>query len=905
MRALAVILLVAGAALAIEVGIEPVIETGADGVVRTWYRINTENGPLYDRPIERPAVPALRSDTGVLWVDRNHRFGIAQSVGISADGAHILANWYLNAQRAGYYRTLATEVPIWESQGDFTWAYGGHQVGVSSNGRVMAMSKTSAVNKWSRNSAWPDWVYSYPAAAGGFATVCDDGSSVIACQNGTLYWLDPEDGSVVLSAPVSEPARLQGIDVTPDGSIVAVTVYDSCMVYEGGNRRGAVPIGTSTSGTQYAAKLSGDGNLLATGDFYGMLKLYRWDGTEYALRWSAQVGTPWVAGIAVSRDGSTIACGTGYANGKLCLFDSSSATPLWVYQNFGGTGAYVSCVDLSADGSRVAAASWGDIAPSGDFRVFTVMDRGDTTPLVAITRDQEPGSLFACAISDDGQFAAASGKAVHAGQMGNGGEVYAVIVGASPARNAGVSAVTVPGRHLQVGTEIEPEADVRNYGDSTVSIPVHVVIDNGLDSIVFHDSAVAANVAPGSAASVIFHRWTPDAYGAYDCRFYTALSGDGYPGDDSLVVAAKCFHDGRPVRISPPYAEMTINRSFAPGGLVTNNGSYNDAINCRLTITDSAGAVMFVDSTVTGSLAPDETVTVSFTEWAGTSVGRYNARLEARTTDDYVQGDTLRLPFAVTFELIYDDGSWEAFYWVGRQDNDKFYVRCSPTLPPPYAITGGRIMVNIANTPFDYVAVCPDVGGMPDTANVLGEAYNVMAPSAPGWASFTLDITRTTPDDIWLIAHWPPSSPAMGIGADATAPVEMRSYISSNQDPFRQWTTHDWMMRLMQSPNTGTAEPAAQPLRLGLARIAPNPVRSLARFTLAAPGPGRYELLVFDNTGRLVARPFDGQRDAGTHEFAWSATDNDGNRLPPGVYFARLLDHTRGGSTDRKFVVTR
>lgn len=903
MRALTVLLFVASLAAAAELGIEPVTEVGADGVARTWYRVNTENGPLFDRPLEPSGSAALRSDTGVLWVDRNHRFGICQAVAVSRDGRHVFANWYLNAQRASYYRTLGTELPVWESPGNFPWSYNGQQIGASSDGSVLALSSQFAARKWSSQSPYPDWDHSYAAQANGFAKVSRNGNRVVAVQNGTLWGLRSRDGNVQWSAVVPEPARLQGLDISNNGSIVAVTVYDSCIVYEDGVRRAGIPIGTATTGTQYPAAISGDGSMLATGDFYGMLKLYRWDGSSYNLQWSAQVGTPWVAGVDVSRDGSRIACGTGYANGRLCVFDSSSSTPVMTYQNYGGTGAYVASVALSSDGARVAAASWGDIAPSGSFRVLTVHNVGDTAPLVAVTRDQEPGSLFGVDISDDGQFVTAGGKAVHAGQMGNGGEVYAVMIGSADSVNAGTGAITAPGRHLQVGTAVTPQADVRNYGDNTVSVPVHCVISIG-DSAVYHDSTVAPAVEPGGAVAVTFSQWTPDQYALYECQVYTALAGDGYAADDTLAIDARCFHDGRPVLISPPYPEMTVNRSFAPGGKVANGGSYTEPLSCRLVISDSGGVVLYVDSTVTGTLAPDESVAVTFTEWAPAAVGQYNAVLEARSTEDLYPDDSLVKPFAVTFEIMYDDGGYEAFYWVGRQDNDKFYLRCSPTLNPPYAITGGRIMVNMANTPFDYVAVCPDAAGMPDTANVLGEAFNVMAPSAPGWAEFSLDITRNNAEDIWLIAHWPSPTPAMGVGADATAPVDLRSYFSSNQDPFRQWTTHDWMMRLMQSPNVGTAEPATVPLRLALERVAPNPVRALARFTIAAPQPGRYELQVFDNTGRLVARPLDAEQPAGRHELAWAALDAEGNPLPPGVYFCRLLDHTRGAAAGRKFVLT-
>jgi WD40 repeat protein len=378
-------LLIAG-----QVGLEPVTVTGADGIQQTWLRVNTGNGYLYSEPVPRETPPNAPADTGVLWVDRNHRFGIVQATELSGDGMHVLANWYLNAQRAGYYRTLGNEVPLWESPGDFPWAYNGRQIGASVDAQVLTLSLQNTAVKWSRSSGFPDWQYSYPAPAQGFSKAARDGSKVIAVQGGTLYGLAAATGETLWTAPVSEPARLQGIDISDDGSIVAVTVYDSCLVYENGVYRGGIPIGTTNSGTQYAAAISGDGSLVVTGDFYGALKLWTWTGSVYTLKWQASVGNPWVAGVGISADGSTIACGTGYANGKLCVFDSSSATPLWVYQDYGASGAYVPSVALSRDGSRIAAASWGELSSSGTYKVFTVHDRASATPLVGITRKRNP-----------------------------------------------------------------------------------------------------------------------------------------------------------------------------------------------------------------------------------------------------------------------------------------------------------------------------------------------------------------------------------------------------------------------------------------------------------------------------------------------------------------------------------
>lgn len=874
-----------------QVGIEPVVSTSPDGSQQVWYRINTGQGYLQEEPA--PAgPPRAPADTGVLWVDRNHRFGICQSVGISADGRHIFANWYLNSPRASYYRVLGTETPIWEAAGEYPWAYGGQQIGVSRDAGTLALSSASAALKWSSSSPYPDWTYPYSSSGTGYTKCSRNGNRVVTCQNGTLTSIRASNGHVQWTASVPEPTRLQGIDLSDNGRIVAVTLYDSCIVFDEGVRRAAIPIGTSNCGTQYAAALSGDGSLLVTGDFYGYVKLYRWDSLSqnYIQRWQAQVGTPWVAGVAISRDGSRVACGTGYANGKLCVFDSSSSTPIMVYQNYGSSGAFVPSVALSADGSRVAAASWGDIAPSGDFRVFTVHNVGDTTPLVAITRDQEPGSLFACGISEDGQFATAAGKAVHAQIMGNGGEVYAIIIGASETCNVGTSAIHSPGRYLQVGQATPVHWRVTNYGDSPATFYTHSLILNSADSLIRHDSVLISNLAPRDTAHAAAPDFTPTGYDRYRTVCYTALIGDQYGNDDTLVSVSKCFHDVHPCLIRPPYRENTVNMSFRPRVLIANSGSYSDTARCILTIADSAGNPVFCDTLTIGSTAPDDTAILNFAPLALSTVGQYTATAIASCGDDFYPGnDTLIYRFHITYEIIYDDGAWDAFYWVGRRDNDKFYVRFTPTIRPPYSIRHCRIATNMANTPFDYVMICPGSDNKPDTLSPLHIEYNVMAPAAPGWAEFNLDITRRDSGNVWTVIHWSNSSPAIGVGADATQPIDLRSYFSSNQDTFRLWTTHDWMVRLTQSPEVGTAEPTQNPELLKLAlTTSPNPARSVISFAYSVPQSGQVELQVYDASGRIRAVPLSQGVKPGRYSLKWHACGSDGSTLSAGIYFARL-----------------
>jgi hypothetical protein len=524
-----------------------------------------------------------------------------------------------------------------------------------------------------------------------------------------------------------------------------------------------------------------------------------------------------------------------------------------------------------------------------------------------VQRDEEVGSLFACDISADGQYVAAGGKAVHAYRMGNGGEVYAFLIGHTPGTNAGLASIEAPGRYLQVGTPVDPRATVFNYGDSAISFYAHLKIaQNGVP--VSHESLAVSGLAPQTGQPAAFTTWTPDTYAFYDFTFWTAAAGDEYASDDTLAVNARCFHDAAPRAIVAPFPEMTVGYSFSPVIKVFNTGSYADDIVVSLTIHDSLGNPLFTGGQTASGVNPGDSATVTLPSWAVPFPGRFTAvGVATASVDDYLPGnDTLRKSFMGTWEIIYDDALPDAYYWVGRGDNDKFYVRFTPTATPPFQITEGRIWVNLANTPFAYVAVCKDAGGRPDTVSVLDSVVNVSAPVGPGWMTFPLDISRGDAEDLWLVACWPDGSPAMGVGADASAPRDLRSYFSSNQDTFRLWTAHDWMMRLTQVPgSSGLAGSSAAPgLRFALGALA-NPFRISTVISYSLAAKSRVGLRVFDRSGREVRNLLNSEQAAGSYRLGWDGKDNAGGLVPAGVYFCRMDVEASGFAQSRKLLLVR
>jgi hypothetical protein len=179
------------------------------------------------------------------------------------------------------------------------------------------------------------------------------------------------------------------------------------------------------SSDQYPPAISDDGTYIVNGNFSGYVYLYEYNSSlsTYVQKWSHKVdGTnSWVCGMGISADGSTIAVGTlifltaGY-DGELYVFNNNSPDPLWVYHNMGDM---VQCVDISSDGSIIAAGGWGPYDNSGpDFFLFR---KQSDVPYYTLNT---PGSLFCLDLSDDGKLCVTGGKAVHARAFGNGGNLY-------------------------------------------------------------------------------------------------------------------------------------------------------------------------------------------------------------------------------------------------------------------------------------------------------------------------------------------------------------------------------------------------------------------------------------------------------------------------------------------------
>ena len=88
---------------------------------------------------------------------------------------------------------------------------------------------------------------------------------------------------------------------------------------------------------------------------------------------------------------------------------------------------------------------------------------------------------------------------------------------------------------------------------------------------------------------------------------------------------------------------------------------------------------------------------------------------------------------------------------------------------------------------------------------------------------------------------------------------------------------------------TGIEAPAATPNPV-FAEIFPNPTRGETTFHLRLDHEDVVSVEVFDATGRLVRRVFDGRLASGAHALIWDGRDRQGREIAPGVFFSRIAN---------------
>jgi WD40 repeat protein len=384
------------------------------------------------------AVGPLRD--GVLW----HKYEsqpVYTTTGISIPDGSVSAGTWLNPpQEFEYFELEGDEIPEWVYPGTK------FEVSVSRDADVLVgvdydlATQTATVYRWHPESSTPDWSYAISPCGlpDRSLRVSPDGSTIAVLVTmytdpsfARLYTFDA-DSSVPLDMydpPGASFAR--NLDITEHGELVAVYAAASIYVFDtvAGSERWSASAGASSS----VIAISGDGQYLAYG--WPSLTVRAWDGATYGYLWSRSVSGFYTRVCAFSTDGSTLVVGyyrsADFLQNRIELFEMPANTPHWTYLYAAGGGDYQDIpdeIDVTADGSHVAVASWGDRSNTNpEIHVFR---HEDATPVLTV---DTPGSMFDIDIGkrcDGTVYVSACGKNVHANEQGRGADLYALRIDA-------------------------------------------------------------------------------------------------------------------------------------------------------------------------------------------------------------------------------------------------------------------------------------------------------------------------------------------------------------------------------------------------------------------------------------------------------------------------------------------
>ncbi len=343
---------------------------------------------------------------------------------------------------AGTYLNAPMEAQLFAPTGGGSpeWGYSGTEFFVDAGDASFTLAAVDdygsgvCVSKWTGpGDTTPDWTKDFPGygvtSYGPFA-VSDDGSTIAAIAgpaggDAHLLLFDADSSEPLIDYEATGLGFPRYVKINADGRFTAFIALATLIIFDRDSLavRSQISMGFSNS----ALDISGDGSIIAYG--WPTLQVREWNGSSYQSLWTYNPGGGYYVGnIAISNDGSTVvSCWytLTFNTMKVVVHDIGSSTPLWIYNYPVSSGTYQEDpmdVDITDDGQYFIVGSLGDDANiNPEVHIF----QRDSTPHIYYTVDM-PGSVFSVDITNDGSYATAAGKHIHANAMGRGGDVVLI-----------------------------------------------------------------------------------------------------------------------------------------------------------------------------------------------------------------------------------------------------------------------------------------------------------------------------------------------------------------------------------------------------------------------------------------------------------------------------------------------
>ncbi|MCB1060754.1 MAG: carboxypeptidase regulatory-like domain-containing protein [Calditrichaeota bacterium] len=237
--------------------------------------------------------------------------------------------------------------------------------------------------------------------------------------------------------------------------------------------------------------------------------------------------------------------------------------------------------------------------------------------------------------------------------------------------------------------------------------------------------------------------------------------------------------------------------------------------------------------------------------------------------------------------LVYDDASWELFMIVsGLYDENRFAVRADmpPTSELVYVL---QFAVN-SIAPIG-IGVAADAGGLPGSQ--LFGPYVITPPVAN--EMFVVHIPGENlphpQGTFWATLDWTPENPgAPGIATDDGGSQGRSFWYQASSGWASQ--SRNFMVRVGVGDLISRVADDVPGVvyEYSLQQNYPNPFNPETTIPFSLAKTGEATLAIFNIAGQRVTTLVDGKQVAGHHVAVWNGTNDAGQTLASGIYFARL-----------------
>lgn len=392
-----------------------------------------------------PATSALTLPSpGALWRRTDEGQGwVGRVVAIADNGTQVFTSYDTGSDRAELLSSFASMpvMPLWNdpvpTQGVDVAVDSSESTDVFVTCRRIPTGSSGSdpkriiVDKYTSSSAAPDWTFQFPSPTHfqSDVAISRDGRVILAGMlNSSTSMLEvrvfePGSGTPVRSYTQPLGTSMRAMLLSKDGSTAYFASGTSCYLWDVASGNVIAQYSLPTALDSHA--ISGDGSVFAFGGF-NVVKIFQRQasGTYLLIHTQTNVAQTYCGRVEISEDASTVAWGWNHWDANLAvtlqMLDvptrtvtmSDTVIGLGTYQNV------VSDLSLSGDGSRLAAALWGDQA--GLAHELRFYRKYASLPTATFNF---AGSVFDVDMSLDGRRVAVAAKAVHANVYAGGGEI--------------------------------------------------------------------------------------------------------------------------------------------------------------------------------------------------------------------------------------------------------------------------------------------------------------------------------------------------------------------------------------------------------------------------------------------------------------------------------------------------